>query len=165
MKEVAIITVSNSRSLDSDDSGKLIAKVMTDNGLQVSGRVVVPDDIVDIQAAYLQFEQSGCDIIITNGGTGIARQDVTIPAISPLILRLVPGFGEAFRQLSFAEIGTRALASQALAGFNYRYQLTYCLPGSTNACQTALEKLIIPEYQHLLAESSITRKDVHHHAH
>ncbi|GGI63099.1 molybdenum cofactor biosynthesis protein B [Limosilactobacillus caviae] len=165
MKKVAILTVSDSRTIDDDTSGKLIAEIMTNNGLSLSTRVVVNDDIVNIQAAYLQLEQANPDIIITNGGTGIAQRDVTIPAIRPLLTKIIPGFGEAFRQISFAEIGTRALASQALAGFNHRNQLTYCLPGSKNACQTALDKLILPEYDHLLFESSAQRKEVHHHAH
>lgn len=165
MKKIAILTVSDSRTLDSDTSGKLIAIKMANAGLSVVDRVIVNDDIVNIQTAYLQLEQQALDIIITNGGTGIAQRDVTIPAIRPLLKRLIPGFGEAFRQISFDEIGTRALASQALAGFNFRNQLTYCLPGSQNACQTALNKLILPEYEHLLFESSSQRKEVHHHAH
>lgn len=165
MKKVAILTVSDSRTLDDDTSGKLIAETMLNNGLSLLTRVVVNDDIVNIQTAYLQLEQASPDIIITNGGTGIAQRDVTIPAIRPLLAKIIPGFGEAFRQISFEEIGTRALASQALAGFNYRNQLTYCLPGSKNACRTALDKLILPEYDHLLFESSVQRKEVHHHAH
>ncbi|NGC77113.1 MogA/MoaB family molybdenum cofactor biosynthesis protein [Lactobacillus reuteri] len=165
MKKVAILTISDSRALDDDISGKLIAETIINNGLSLSTRVIVNDDIVNIQAAYLQLEQASPDIIITNGGTGIAQRDVTIPAIRPLLAKIVPGFGEAFRQISFTEIGTRALASQALAGFNYLNQLTYCLPGSKNACQTALDKLILPEYDHLLFESSAQRKEVHHHAH
>ncbi|MRN06769.1 MogA/MoaB family molybdenum cofactor biosynthesis protein [Lactobacillus sp. 0.1XD8-4] len=165
MKKVAILTISDSRTLETDKSGKFITEKLTKAGLVITTRIVVNDDLVNIQAAYLQLEQQAPDIIITNGGTGIAHRDVTIPAITPLLKRLLPGFGEAFRQISFEEIGTRALASQALAGFNYRYQLTYCLPGSQNACQTALDKLIIPEYEHLLFESSPQRKEVHHHAH
>ncbi len=150
MKKIAILTVSDSRTLDSDTSGKLIAMKMANADLSVVDRVIVNDDIVNIQTAYLQLEQQALDVIITNGGTGIAQRDVTIPAIRPLLKRL---------------IGTRALASQALAGFNFRNQLTYCLPGSQNACQTALDKLILPEYEHLLFESSSQRKEVHHHAH
>lgn len=165
MTKLAVLTISDSRNLASDFSGKLITDLATKRALEVTTRQVVRDDIVDIQAAYLRLEQTAPDMIITTGGTGIARRDVTIPAITPLLLRIIPGFGEAFRQFSFNEVGTRALASQALAGFNYRWQLTYCLPGSQNACQTALEKLIFPEYQHLLFESSNKRKDDHHHAH
>lgn len=126
MKKVAILTISDSRDLKNDLSGQLIEDVMQQDGLEVSQRKMVVDDLVDIQSAYLQIEQSSPDIIITTGGTGIAQRDVTIPAIRPLLLKQIPGFGEAFRQFSMAEIGTHALASQALAGFNYRNQLTYC---------------------------------------
>ena len=165
MINVAILTVSDSRVMKTDSSGDLIAQLVTEEGLRVSDREIVKDDIVDIQAAYLQMEQAAPDIIITTGGTGVAKRDVTIQALTPLLRKTIPGFGEMFRQLSFDEIGTRALASQALAGFNQRWQLTYCLPGSQNACQTALQRLIIPEYQHLVFESSNQRKDDHHHAH
>lgn len=163
MRKVAILTVSDSRTYENDYSGQLIERALKQEGLEIDQRVIVKDDIVDIQAAYLQLEQAGPDIIISNGGTGIAQRDVTIPALRPLLLKLIPGFGEAFRQISMVEIGTHALASQALAGFNYRNQLTYCLPGSKNACQTALTRLIIPEYEHLLFESSDQRKEVHRH--
>lgn len=165
MEQAVILTISDSRELADDLAGNLITDKLTAAGITVSARQVVPDDIVDIQAAYLTMEQTNPAMIITTGGTGVAQRDVTIQALTPLIQKEIPGFGEAFRQISFAEIGTRALASQALAGFNYRHQLTYCLPGSKNACQTALTKLIIPEYQHLLNEISDQRKEVHHHAH
>lgn len=165
MTTAAILTISDSRQLATDRSGDLIADRLTSHQFTILKRILVKDDLVDIQAAFLQLEQAGPDIIITNGGTGVAQRDTTIPTIRPLLVKVIPGFGEYFRQISLAEIGTRALASQALAGFNYRNQLTYCLPGSTNACQTALDRLIIPEYQHLLFESSNQRKEVHHHAH
>lgn len=163
MTKVAIITVSDSRTLESDQSGALIAQAFRGKDAEVLSREVVKDDRVDIQAAYLKAEQAGPDLIITNGGTGIARRDVTISALRPLFLRVIPGFGEELRQLSYEEIGPRALASGALAAVNYRHQFTYCLPGSTNACQTALDALIIPDYQHLLFELSENRKEVHHH--
>lgn len=165
MTQAAILTISDSRNLVNDRSGDLISDLLTKHHVTVTDRRVVKDDIVDIQTAFLELEQSGPDIIITTGGTGVARRDVTIPAVRPLLQRIIPGFGEMFRQISFHEIGTRALASQALAGFNYRWQLTYCLPGSLNACKTALSQLIIPEYQHLLYEISNQRKDDHNHAH
>ena len=85
MKNIAILTVSDSRTLDSDTSGKLIATKMVNAGLSVVDRLIVNDDIVNIQTAYLQLEQQSPNIIITNGGTGIAQRDVTIPAIRPLL--------------------------------------------------------------------------------
>lgn len=152
MSRACILTVSDTRDLNTDKSGKLIAERLQHRGVTVMARHVVIDDIVDIQQQFLTFEQLGPDLIITNGGTGIAQRDVTITALTPLLPTMIPGFGEAFRELSFAEIGTRALASKAEAGFNNRNQLCYCLPGSTNACQTALDRLILPEFEHLLFE-------------
>lgn len=152
MSRACILTVSDTRDLNTDKSGKLIAERLQHRGVTVMARHVVIDDIVDIQQQFLTFEQLGPDLIITNGGTGIAQRDVTITALTPLLPTMIPGFGETFRELSFAEIGTRALASKAEAGFNNRNQLCYCLPGSTNACQTALDRLILPEFEHLLFE-------------
>ena len=152
MKCACILTVSDTRDLNTDKSGQLIAERLQQHGVTIMARHVVIDDIVDIQRQFLSFEQLAPDLIITNGGTGIAQRDVTIAALTPLLPTRIPGFGEAFRELSFAEIGTRALASKAEAGFNARNQLCYCLPGSTNACLTALNRLILPEFEHLLFE-------------
>lgn len=152
MTTAMILTVSDTRGLADDKSGQYLEHALKTHGVTVSDRKVVIDDIVDIQSQFLQFEQQSPALIITNGGTGIAQRDVTIPALTPLLPTLIEGFGEAFRQLSFSEIGTHALASRALAGFNQRNQLVYCLPGSTNACQTAMEELILPEFEHLVFE-------------
>lgn len=152
MVKAMILTVSDTRNLETDKSGLYIEQALQEQDVTVVDRQVVIDDQVDIQTAFLQFEQREPDLIITNGGTGLAIRDVTIPAITPLLKASIPGFGEAFRELSFKEVGTRALASRAEAGFNFRNQLCYCLPGSTNACKTAMTELILPEYQHLLFE-------------
>ncbi|MFD1319131.1 MogA/MoaB family molybdenum cofactor biosynthesis protein [Loigolactobacillus zhaoyuanensis] len=152
MTTAAILTISDTRNLDNDKSGQTIATALATADVDVSQRLVVPDDIVAIQSAFLKLEQTAPDLIITNGGTGIARRDVTFTALEPLLPVTIPGFGEQFRQISFTEIGTHALASRALAGFNVREQLCFVLPGSTNACQTALQQLILPELNHLLFE-------------
>ncbi|MDO4856002.1 MAG: molybdenum cofactor biosynthesis protein B [Limosilactobacillus gorillae] len=165
MLKATILTVSDSRSLKEDQSGHLIARLLEEHTIAVVDHRIIKDDRVQIQAAYLSQELMGADLLIINGGTGVARRDVTISAIRPLLAQTIPGFGEAFRSLSFQEIGTRALASSAIAGFNFYNQLTYCLPGSKNACQTALTQLILPEVDHLIFERSTTRKEVHHHAH
>ncbi|MTV82165.1 MogA/MoaB family molybdenum cofactor biosynthesis protein [Secundilactobacillus folii] len=152
MTSVMILTISDTRNLSDDKSGQYLVDEFRKNDVSVLDRQVVKDDVVEIQAQFLQFELAEPDLIVTNGGTGIARRDVTIPAIEPLLTTKVTGFGETFRELSYQEIGTHALASRAIAGFNYYHQLCYCLPGSTGACRTAMSNLIIPEYQHLLFE-------------
>jgi molybdenum cofactor biosynthesis protein B len=152
MLTAAILTISDTRTSQTDQSGDCLTAKLEAKQIKVSEKRIVKDDIVEIQSAFLQLELSRPQLLLTNGGTGIAKRDVTIAAISPLLVETIPGFGEAFRQISLAQIGTRALASLALAGFNQYGQLCYCLPGSTSACQTAWEKLIEPEYQHLLFE-------------
>ena len=131
MLTATILTVSDSRYLAEDGSGALIKARLLENDVTVIDHRIVVDDQVQIQAAYLSQELMGADLLIINGGTGVAQRDVTIPAITPLLTQQIPGFGEAFRALSFKEIGTRALASHAIAGFNLYNQLTYCLPGSS----------------------------------
>ncbi|MFT8822656.1 MogA/MoaB family molybdenum cofactor biosynthesis protein [Liquorilactobacillus satsumensis] len=152
MLKAAILTISDTRTSFDDQSGQYLSQNLEAQHIKVIERRIVHDDIVEIQAGFLSLELSQPQLILTNGGTGIAQRDVTLTAISPLLCELILGFGEKFRQLSFDEVGTRALASRAMAGFNQYNQLCYCLPGSTNACRMALEKLILPEYQHLIFE-------------
>lgn len=152
MTTAAILTISDTRQLTTDKSGQWLEQALAASNIQVADRRVVTDDLVAIQAAFLDFEQTTVDLIITNGGTGIAQRDVTFRALQPLLPTLIPGFGETFRELSYREIGTHALASRAMAGFNTREQLCYVLPGSTGACKTAFQQLIAPEYEHLLFE-------------
>jgi molybdenum cofactor biosynthesis protein B len=91
------------------------------------------------------------DVVIFNGGTGIAPRDTTYDAIENLLEKTLPGFGELFRFLSYQEIGSRAIASRAVAGV-YRQKLIFSLPGSSNAVRLAMEKLILPELVHLLGQ-------------
>lgn len=95
MSRACILTVSDTRDLNTDKSGKLIAERLQHHGVTVMARHVVIDDIVDIQQQFLTFEQLGPDLIITNGGTGIAQRDVTITALTPLLPTMIPGFGKA----------------------------------------------------------------------
>ena len=88
-----------------------------------------------------------CDAVITNGGTGLSRRDITIPTLAPLLERALPGFGEIFRRLSYDEIGSASMLSGAMAGV-YHGRLVFCLPGSPEACRLAMDKLILPELSH-----------------
>jgi molybdenum cofactor synthesis domain-containing protein len=144
-----ILTVSDTRNLLTDLSGQKIAEIAEHNGISVNERQVVLDDIDEIRAGLSAFD---ADVIISNGGTGLAKRDVTFEAVQPLIAQEIPGFGEFFRALSFEEIGTHAMASRALAFFNANDQLIFVLPGSTNAVKLAMEKLILPEIYHLIKE-------------
>lgn len=142
----AVVTVSDTRTPATDESGKLIRDLLLQSGHSVLFHVVVKDDAKAILDAVEQASWT-CEAIITNGGTGLARRDVTIPTLRPLFERTLPGFGEIFRALSYREIGSAAMLSGAVAGV-YHERLVLCLPGSPDACRLAMEKLILPELGH-----------------
>ncbi len=141
-----IVTSSDSRTEATDDSGKLIRELLLKAGHKVLFYAIVKDEAKAIADAVEQASWT-CDAIITNGGTGLARRDVTIAALLPVFEKTLPGFGELFRSLSFKEIGSAAMLSGAIAGV-YHGRLVFCLPGSPDACRLALEKLVVPELGH-----------------
>lgn len=141
-----VITISDSRTPETDESGKLVRDLLLRSGHTVLFHVIVKDEAKQIVDAVEQASWT-CDAIITNGGTGLAPRDVTIAALLPLFQRALPGFGELFRSLSYQEIGSSAMMSGAIAGV-YHGRLVFCLPGSPDACRLALEKLIVPELGH-----------------
>jgi len=141
-----VVTSSDSRTPETDDSGKLIQDLLLKAGHTVLFYAVVKDEPKAIADAVEQASWT-CDAIITNGGTGVARRDVTVPTVAPLFERTLPGFGELFRRLSYDRIGSASWLSGALAGV-YHGRLVFCLPGSPDACRLAMEKLILPELPH-----------------
>ncbi len=141
-----VITSSDSRSPETDESGKLIKDLLLKVGHTVLFYAVIKDEAKAIVDAVEQASWT-CDAIITNGGTGLARRDVTVSTLAPLFERTLPGFGELFRRLSYDSIGSAAWLSGALAGV-YHGRLVFCLPGSPDACRLAMEKLILPELSH-----------------
>ncbi|HWM50559.1 MAG TPA: molybdenum cofactor biosynthesis protein B [Thermoplasmata archaeon] len=141
-----VITVSDSRTPETDESGKLIRDLLQRTGHSVLFYVVVKDESKLIADAVEQASWT-CEAIVTNGGTGIGKRDVTIPTLLPTFERTLPGFGELFRFLSYEKIGGAAMLSGALAGV-YHGRLVFCLPGSPDACRLAIEKLILPELGH-----------------
>jgi len=141
-----IVTSSDSRTEATDDSGKLIRDLLLKAGHKVLFYAVVKDEAKAIADAVEQASWT-CDAIITNGGTGISRRDVTVPTLAPLFQRTLPGFGEIFRRLSYDAIGSASMLSGAIAGV-YHARIVFCLPGSPDACRLAMEKLILPELPH-----------------
>jgi len=141
-----IVTISDSRTPETDDSGKAVRDLLRRAGHAVLFYVVVKDEAKQILDAVEQASWT-CDAIITNGGTGVAKRDVTIPTLLPAFERIVPGFGELFRSLSYVEVGSAAMLSGAVAGI-YHKRLVFCLPGSPDACRLAMERLILPELGH-----------------
>lgn len=153
---VSIVTVSSSRDerstsgdVPADDGGDAIAEIIEEHGHVVTGRELTPDDYVRIQTTVSELvEQSDADIVVTTGGTGVTVDDVSPDAVSELFERTLPGFGELFRRLSYEEVGTRTVATRAIAGI-VRGVPVFVLPGSANAVTLATERIIVQEAPHL----------------
>ncbi len=149
----AVITVSTTRTKESDDSGRTIINVLETRGNTVLHYRIVRDDILGIKTALEEvMKDQSIQVIILNGGTGISNKDVTIEAVKPFLAKELPGFGELFRYLSYKEIGTAAVLSRAVAGVGSG-RIIFCLPGSTNACKLAMERLVLPELGHIVYET------------
>jgi molybdenum cofactor biosynthesis protein B len=154
---VCILTVSDTRTLETDTGGARVAELLAAAGHAVAAREIVRDEAAAIaEALRAALRRDGVDAVILTGGTGVAPRDVTPEAVEPLLDRLVPGFGELFRMLSYQEIGSAALLSRALAGLAAG-RVVFVLPGSRGAVQLAMEKLVLPELGHLLGEARKTR--------
>jgi len=148
----AVITVSDTRTKETDKSGELIQELLTTAGHMMLDYAIIPDEPIQIKSQLTQLcLVPEIDAVIINGGTGIAPRDTTYDALENLLEKTLPGFGELFRFLSYQEIGSRAIASRAVAGI-YRQKLIFSLPGSTNAVKLAVEKLILPELIHLVKQ-------------
>ena len=148
----AVVTVSDTRTVATDRSGKSISQLLEAAGHEVKYHSIIKDEPDRIKEILLYLSSLGeIDALIFNGGTGIAPRDTTYDAISSLLEKTLPGFGELFRFLSYQEIGSRAMASRAVAGI-YAQKLVFSLPGSTNAVKLALSKLILPELVHLVGQ-------------
>lgn len=148
----AVVTVSDTRLKETDKSGQLIQELLRNANHAVEAYTIVKDEPVQIQKQMQMLSQSAnLDVVIFNGGTGIAPRDTTYDAIENLLDKILPGFGELFRFLSYQEIGSRAMASRAVAGV-YQQKLIFSLPGSSNAVRLAMEKLILPELVHLVGQ-------------
>ncbi|MBE9214408.1 MogA/MoaB family molybdenum cofactor biosynthesis protein [Plectonema cf. radiosum LEGE 06105] len=148
----AVVTVSDTRTIETDKSGTTIQQLLTNNNHKVADYKIIKDEPTQIQE-YLELlsENKQLNAVIFNGGTGIAPRDTTYDAIEKLLDKTLPGFGEIFRYLSYQEIGSRAIASRAIAGI-YQQKLIFSLPGSSNAVELAMKKLIIPELIHLVGQ-------------
>lgn len=139
---IAVLTVSDTRTADNDSSGDLLVTRLQEAGHRLVARALVRDDIYALRAQVSQWiVDSSVQVVLVTGGTGFSSRDSTPEALAPLFDKQVEGFGELFRQISFDEIGTSTIQSRALAGIA-NFTLICCVPGSTNACATAWDKLI-----------------------
>lgn len=148
----AVITLSDTRSDLTDESGKFIKNALADAGHTVPVYRVLKEDRVKIKTTLQDcLSEPDVNVIITNGGTGIASRDSTIEVLGSLLEKQLDGFGELFRMLSYQEIGPAAVLSRALCALHGR-QVVWALPGSSAACRLALDRLILPELDHLGAQ-------------
>lgn len=148
---IAIVTVSDTRTAETDRSGQAIRALAEEMGHRVVDYRIVKDEPDAVQAALEDFSRGAAQMIIFNGGTGVSRRDQTYDVLARSLEKELPGFGELFRMLSYAEIGSAAMMSRATAGI-FRGCAVISLPGSTNAVRLAMKELILPEIRHLAWE-------------
>jgi molybdenum cofactor biosynthesis protein B len=149
-----VLTVSDTKTPETDTSGQLIRKLLGDGGHHVVGSSIVRDEPKDVQRVIREAcANDAVQAVLVTGGTGVTSRDSTYEAIEALLDKRLPGFGELFRMLSYQEVGAAAMMSRAQLGVHAR-RIVVSMPGSPNACRLALEKLVIPELSHLIREVS-----------
>jgi molybdenum cofactor biosynthesis protein B len=148
---IAIVTVSDTRTLETDTNAQIIRTLAEAAGHRIVGHRIVKDEPVQVENALEEFTQTEARLIVFNGGTGISQRDRTYDVISRKLEKTLPGFGEIFRMLSYDQVGAAAMLSRATAGV-YRNKVIFSTPGSPDAVRLAVEKLILPEIQHLAWE-------------
>ena len=149
-----VLTISDTKTPETDTSGRLICELLEKAGHPVRGKAIVKDEPASVQALIRErCADPGVQVMILTGGTGITSRDATYEAVEALLEKRLPGFGELFRFLSYQEVGAAAMLSRAQAGV-CGGRIVFSLPGSPNACRLAVEKLIVPELGHLVREVS-----------
>ena len=147
-----VLTVSDTRTADTDSSGRAICDLLTAAGHLVTGRAIVRDEPAQVTAQVLDaLADNGTQVVITTGGTGITRRDGTFEAVDALLEKRLDGFGELFRMLSFKDIGPAAMMSRATAG-TVAHKAVFVLPGSEKAVRLALTRLVVPELGHVVQQ-------------
>lgn len=145
-----MITISDTRTEETDSSGRRIKELLAEQGHQVTSYQILKDEAGDIETALRHLlNDPDTDVVITNGGTGIAPRDTTFEAIRRLLDKEIEGFGELFRALSYQDIGAAAMLSRAVAGVA-RGKVVISLPGSTQAVELGMTKLVLPELGHMI---------------
>ena len=149
---VAVLTISDTRTPETDTGGETIESLMRGAGHEVVERGIVRDDAARIRTELVDLlARPDVDAIITTGGTGISARDTTYEVVDRMLEKRLDGFGEIFRMLSYEEVGAAAVLSRAVAGA-VGTKLVACLPGSRNAVRLAVEKLLVPEIAHVVFE-------------
>jgi molybdopterin adenylyltransferase len=148
----AVVTLSDTRNESTDTSGATIKRLLVEHGHQIAYYGVLRDEpaLLDVLLREL-LARDDVDCVLTNGGTGVSRRDMTVGVVERAIEQPLPGFGELFRMLSYEQIGSGAMLSRAVGGIA-RGKLSFAMPGSTKAVELAMTKLVLPEIRHLLFE-------------
>jgi molybdenum cofactor biosynthesis protein B len=142
---IAVLTVSDTRTIETDKSGGELVERLSAAGHRISRRRIVHDDLATLRAAFEEWlSDTEVDVVIATGGTGITGRDVTPEALEPLVEKKIPGFGELFRMLSYEDIGASTAQSRAEAAL-CRGKLVFLLPGSTGAVRLALDKILLSQ--------------------
>ena len=148
----AVVTLSDTRNESTDTSGATIKRLLVEHGHQVVFYGILRDEPALLDALLRElFARDDVDCILTNGGTGVSRRDMTVGVVERAIEQPLPGFGELFRMLSYEQIGSGAMLSRAVGGIA-RGKLIFAMPGSTKAVELAMTQLVLPEIRHLLFE-------------
>ena len=150
----AVVTISDSRTEEDDESGLLLKQKLADSGHRIIAYSIIKDDAGAISQKLKELlTQQELEVIITSGGTGVGRRDVTVETVSPILDKKLDGFGELFRSLTYQEIGTGSIMSRAIAGVAGG-KVIICLPGSPAATNLAMDKIILPEIGHMVREAT-----------
>lgn len=150
----SVVIISNTRTEQDDESGKIIMQELNNNGHKVLSYCILKNDAESIQNKLNELlDEESLQVIITSGGTGISHMDITIETISPTLKKTIDGFGELFRSLTYQEIGTGSIMSRAMAGVA-KGKAIICLPGSVGAVTLAMKQVILPEIGHIVREAT-----------
>jgi molybdenum cofactor biosynthesis protein B len=150
----AVLVISDSRTEETDESGKLLREKLGENGHRVTDYAILKNDSEAVEGKIKELlGNEELQVIITSGGTGVSHRDVTVETITPMLEKQLDGFGELFRSLSYQEIGTASIMSRAIAGVAGA-KIIICIPGSLGAARLAIEKIIMPEIGHMVREAT-----------
>lgn len=145
---IAVLTVSDTRTEETDKSGRTLKESAEKSGHRVVEKAIVKDDVYQMRAVFSRWiADPEVHVIVSTGGTGITGRDSTPEAVQPLLDKPIEGFGELFRSVSMEEIGASAIQSRAIAGLTNQ-TLVFCLPGSTGACRTGWESILKQQLDH-----------------
>ena len=149
----AVVTISDTRTPETDTGGRTVVDLLTAAGHEIAAREIIPDDPDRMRPLLVGYvARDDVDAILLTGGTGLSSRDQTMETVGALITKLLPGYGEIFRMLSFQEIGAAGMLSRAMAGL-IEQTVVFTMPGSPGGVRLAMERLIVPELGHVVREA------------